>query len=934
MTNQLGKWANGIRQNATRGVSGLALGLSGVLYLSTGTALAQEDVVALDSSESAPDETKTLNVVTVTGSNIRRKQDFSSPSPVQTVDETVIKNTGAVRVQDLFKGLTVNSGSQIANRQNALQGVSQFSLRGLGIGSTLTLVNGRRAGLSPVTDATGQLFTDSNAFPVNMIERIEVLTDGASATYGSEAVAGVVNIITRRNFEGFEITGEARTSTHDSFQLGGAFGQSFDRGSFSAFVNYYTQDGNFRGDIDIIADADAINTNDPGFDFGGVFNSGTGSPGRFNLAADPDGDGIFERAGNTLADPDCVAAGGILRGEACRYNFINQRRIIAEEDRFQAFTQFDYELTDRLSINTEFGYSRNEIRDAIGGAVLRRTTNDGGFLVGADHPFNYFVSDGLGGITYAGPSAFAADPTLQAVPVIFRGRPLGSAFDGDNADDIETVFSNLRFSAGLDFELNDSWNFSANYTISNNEYDRAQPRDYDTDDFQAALDSGAWNPFGTAIVSPDLVGRDGTSTAGNSQQDLLLFSNTITDVGSVSQEVIEATLSGETGIELPGGTIAVAIGGQYRELAFENTPDGRRQSGDNGRNEIEAAIPLTKQDVYAVYGEAILPVTEKLEAQLAIRFEDYGEQGGDTVDPKVALKYDVTDNLALRGSWGTSFQAPSIRQVSGAVGSAGIVDPLLGPSGGTFNVTVFTSGSPDLTSQSAENLNLGAIFTSDNGLNISFDYWTYDYQDLILPGGDPQSIVDADPNGPAILRDPSGQLNAVFTGFENRGNAEAEGFDINANYTPEWWSWGEMTFDASATIVTKFESDEFAGLDGNGDLKGSRNFANAFGAVPDVKYNFGGTLRKGPHTANISVRTIGEYVDDQSGEDIDSQTTVDVRYTLSLDEFLGGTGTDLTLGAVNLFDEDAPRIDSRPLFDTETHDPRGRQVYVSVRQSF
>ena len=933
MSHLIGRAAKGLKFETTRSVSALVLGLSGVLVSGTGLAQAQEDVVAVDDAAPEAEETKTLGVVSVTGSNIRRKQDFSSPSPVQTVDETVIKNTGAVRVQDLFKGLTVNSGSQIANRQNALQGVSQFSLRGLGIGSTLTLVNGRRAGLSPVTDATGQLFTDSNAFPVNMIERIEVLTDGASATYGSEAVAGVVNIITRRNFDGFEITGEARTSTHDSFQLGGAFGQTFDRGSFSAFVNYYTQDGNFRGDIDIISDADAINTSDPDFNFGGVFNSGTGSPGRFDLAIDPDGDGVFERSGNTLADPDCVAAGGILRGSACRYDFIDQRRIIAEEDRFQAFTQFDYELTDRLSFNSEFSNSRNEIRDAIGGAVLRRTTNDGGFLVGADHPFNYFTSDGEGGITYAGPNGFAADPTLQAVPVIFRGRPLGSAFDGDNADDIETVFSNLRFSAGIDYELNESWNVSANYTISNNEYDRAQPRDYDTEDFQAALDSGAWNPFGTAIVSPDLVGRDGVSTAGNSEQDLLLFSNTITDVGSVSQEVMELTLSGETGLVLAGGPVAVAIGSQYRELAFENTPDGRRQSGDNGRNEVEAAIPLTKQDVYAVYAEALLPITDQLEAQLALRFEDYGDAGGDTIDPKVALKYDVTDNLALRGSWGTSFQAPSIRQVSGSVGSAGIVDPLLGAEGGTFNVTVFTSGSPDLTSQSAENLNLGAIWTSDNGLNISFDYWMYDYQDLILPGGDPQSIVDADPNGPAVLRDPSGQLNAIFTGFENRGNAEAQGFDINANYTPDWWNWGDMTFDASATIVTEFTSDEFEGLDGNGDLKGSRNFANAFGAVPDVKYNFGGTWREGPHTANISIRTIGEYVDDQSGDDIDSQTTVDMRYTLSLEEFFG-TGTDLTIGAVNVFDEDPPRIESRPLFDTETHDPRGRQIYVGFRQAF
>jgi len=180
-----------------------------------------------------------LEEVVVTGSNIRsRKKDFETPSPVQTLGDKEIKDTGALQVQDIFKGLTANSGSQIANRQNALQGLSQFSLRGLGIGSTLTLINGRRAGLAPITDSSGQLFTDSNQYPVNMIERVEVLTDGASSTYGSEAVAGVVNIYTRDKFEGFEITAEARTASNDSLSLGAAFGVQGDRGGLAVFTKF------------------------------------------------------------------------------------------------------------------------------------------------------------------------------------------------------------------------------------------------------------------------------------------------------------------------------------------------------------------------------------------------------------------------------------------------------------------------------------------------------------------------------------------------------------------------------------------------------------------------------------------------------------------------------------------------------------------------
>jgi len=331
---------------------------SSLAALIMGGVLLSTPATAQDASEE--------DVIVVTGSLIRTKsKDFETPSPVQTLGEAQFKDTGAAKIQDVFKGLTVNTGSQLGNRQNNLQGVSQFSLRGLGIGSTLTLVNGRRAGLAPITDSSGGLFTDANQYPTNMIEKVEVLTDGASSTYGSEAVAGVVNIFTRNNFDGFELTAEARTSSHEAYQMGAAFGKNFDRGHVSVFANYYTQDGNFREEFDVIADGNRLEDG-----ISGAFDSSTGSPGRFNLAV-PDGNGNFNRAGNALADPDCVAAGGILDGANCRYHFLDQRRLIAEEDRIQVFSQADYEVTDNLKVFAEAGYSRNEITDGAGGLLWR-----------------------------------------------------------------------------------------------------------------------------------------------------------------------------------------------------------------------------------------------------------------------------------------------------------------------------------------------------------------------------------------------------------------------------------------------------------------------------------------------------------------------------------------------------------------------------------
>lgn len=877
----------------------------------------------------AQDSDGVIEEITVTGSNIRRKQDFETPSPIQTVGEAELQNTGSVKLQDVFKGLTVNSGSQTSNRQNALQGVSQFSLRGLGIGSTLTLVNGRRGGLSPITDDTGQLFTDSNQFPVNMIERIEVLTDGASATYGSEAVAGVVNIITRNNFEGVEVTGEYRDSTHDSSQIGIALGHGFDKGHFSTFFNYYDQGGNYRGDFDFISRLDADNADG----IGAVFSSGTGSPGRIDLAV-PDGNGGFERADTgvsvTLADPDCVAAQGHLRGGTsnCRYPFIDQRRLIAEEERVQIFSQADYAISDTFNLFGEVGFSRNEIRDIIGGGVLRRTTTDGGFLVAADNPYNFFT-DVAGVLTYVGPTNW--DPlTHVATPVIVRSRPLGRAYDGDNGEDIVTVFTNFRYVAGFDWDVNDNWGVNFSYTSSTNEYSRSQPRDYDRDLYQQAIDDGNWNPFGTALANPTGISpRDGVSDFGNSAQDLALFSLTINDRGEVTQDVAELVLSGDTGWEMGGGNVLTAIGAQYRDMSYENIPDSRRQNGTNARNEVEGIV-TGDQDATAIFAEAIMPITDTFEMQLALRYEDYGDRGGDTTDPKVSAKWDLTDNFAMRASWGTSFQAPSIRQVAGSVGNAGVIDPE-NPGAGNFNVTVFTEGSSDLTPQNAENFNIGGIWRGDT-LDVSLDYWSYDYEELILPGGSAQSIVDAVFAGelPAdrVQRDQFGQLNAVFTGFLNRGDAQATGFDLAANFQPDFGTAGDFIFDLSSTIITEYDSSEF------GDIKGSRNNGNGFGSTPDTKINGGVTYMTDRHRVNLSIRHIGSYTDDQSGMSVDSQTTFDARYDFSMDGTLGSEVLTLTVGVTNLTDEEPPGIEARPLFDTEVHDPRGRVWFVGFRANY
>ena len=886
-----------------------------------------------------------IEEIVVTGSNIRtRRQDFSSPSPIQTVGEKEIADTGAIQFQDIFKGITANSGSTLFQDVTNLQGTSQFSLRGLGVGSTLTLINGRRAGLAPVVDNSGQLFTDANQYPTNAIKSVEVLTDGASATYGSEAVAGVVNVFTRDDFEGFELGFEARDTNNESLQLNGAYGVQGSRGGFAIFANLYTQTSSTRSDFENIADGNLLEDG-----ISGGFDSVTGSPGRFNRAvADASVEGGFAQAGLSVADPDCVAAGGIPEffdnGDTnCRYHFLDQRRIFPEEDRIQIFATANYDISDAVNIFGEIGWSRNEIRDGVGGLLTRQFTNDGGFLVPADHPFNFFVEDpdNPDNIIFAGPEAFETDPNLEAVDLIFRGRPIGSDGDGDNQEDIDTVFTNTRLVGGFDYQVSDNWLLYGSVVWANSDFTRFQPREWDIPAFADLIVSGAWNPFGTRLTDPTLISpKDGVSVAANSDDVFAQFSGTRFDEALVRQTVFETSISGTTGIQLGGGPVSLAFGAQYRDVLLEDIPDEAFQTGENRLLETVPEV-FGEQDVWALFGEANLPITDWLNAQVAVRFEDYGEEeGGDTIDPKIAIKADVSDQVALRGSFGTSFQAPSIRQLAGIVNNGTITDPGPAPGetlgaaseGDNVIVTIITEGGDELTPQSASNVNLGVIYRSNFGLDLAFDAFYYDYDDLIIQDFTAQTVFNLVASGELeperAIRSVDGQASTAISNFINGGSARLSGFDITAA-----WRTGPLTFDLKNTLITTFDSSEF------GDLRGNRNFNNGFGSTPDLRINGGVTYDfGGAHRVNLTGRFIGAYTDDQANEDqndrIGSNLTIDLRYDIQLDEFWGGNGTRLSIGAVNLFDELAPQLANRPFIDFEVHDPRGRQVYLSFNQSF
>ncbi len=918
----------------------------------------------------AQDE-EALEEILVTGSYIRRTS-FDGTKPVQVIDQTTIERIGASQPVDVLKELTVNSGSQFYNETNNRAGTAMFNVRNLGLGSTLTLINGKRGGIAPVADDTGTDYLDINQFPITMIERIEVLTDGASALYGSQAVAGVANIITRKGFEGFELSGSYSQSEIEQQDIGFAAGAQFGQGGFNIYASWYEQDEAFRSDFDWLNERLNPSPRES------RFLSSTGSPGTYRGATLNAAGNAVPTGGNRVPDPDCEAAGGVLRSPGdsrCRYLFVDQVAIISAEERVQVFNEFEWEFSDRLRYYAEASYSNNIVKRPSGGATFN-TGNavGGGFTVPASHPFNFFTADPASpaDILYVGPDAW--DNSIHtATDLQVTARPLGREVNNTPLTQyIKRELSYSRILNGVEFDIGDTWRMDLSYGWANSTRTTNAPHNYRSDVFQSLVKAGEWNPFGTRLANPALVSpKDGTSTAGNSDITLAKFDTPSASNARVLEQVTDLVFTGDL-FEFNGNTVQAAFGSQFRDVFIEIFGDSLESAGEANEQSLSGPVEGS-EDVIAVFGEIVVPVTDTLELQLAVRREDYGGRIGATTDPKVAFEYRPLDWLGFRGSWGTSFQAPTVRQTAEATSSAFIDDPAspTGPGGSTVcvstglnnNITVAVQGSPNLAPQESENFNLGLVLQLENGFNASADYFNFEYQDLIAQSEGAQAIVNNDclddgvPNDPRVIRDAGGQLRQVNTQFVNIGSVETSGLDLNLAWDVDVGA-GDLFLNAAATYVTEFAvSNGAVSFDG----AGSRNFRNNFSTLPELRAHFGATYSLGDSSLTAKFRHIDEYRNDQSNNGIvEAWNVVDAQFNHVFAGLLGDGDTSVTVGVNNVFDADPPRLtrldadgNERPVFrpssggviydglsdrpgydDRAGHDLRGRLIYVRFSHDF
>ena len=854
----------------------------------------------------AQESTDSVEEVIVTGSYIKGSATDGA-SPVEIIGRDTIEDLGATSVADITRNISVNSGSENnadSFTQGSTQGTSNINLRGLGLSSTLVLVDGRRQTIAAGTANDGSVFVDTNAIPVIALERVEVLKEGAAAVYGSDAVAGVVNYILRRDFSGLEFNlSQQKTDLGDSTddRVGVIWGK--ESGDTNIVVAYSQLD---RSPIagENLADYSQLAISSLGNSFLSLAANNTVASGPYAGTY-----GNFE----SIPDANCVATKGILvpaapSGTRCFFYYGDRFNLVNDEDHTSMYSSVKTTLAN--GVNFELDIMQTDI-----------SVNDN--PQSPSYPaLSYLgrpIMPGKGG------SPFSA-------PILWLGRALGSAFPSPDAP---REYENSRVSLGLNGTLSNGFDWDVHYTVSEQDSYVFQP-DTSTSRFDAAVNgtggaSGteSWNLFDPSANSAALIAYISSGEERNTVADL---------------SVIDVLFTGTT-----KNNVDIATGFQWKKEGFEITRNDESKAVFDADGNIVQQSDLIflggglenkdSRDSKAMFVEASKDMSDKLQLKGALRFENL--ESDQTWNPKFSMRYAMSDDLILRGSYSTSFREASISQLSSSlVALEGLQDFNVDGTrnGGTAFVRVAVANNPSLVPETSDNMNFGAIWTPNDQTSITVDYWDIAYENIITKESAQGKII-ANPADPDIKR-LSGNLVGVTTSYINAAKVDASGLDIEATYSFDT-EFGQASVGINTARMLNYEIPN--GTGGMRDVVGLFNHDNFARSMPETKSVITAKLNNGDHTFAAFIRMVSEYETTRAltaaataagfGADIDSFTTVDVRYSYDLD--MGGNDIKISAGINNVADEMAPLVYDAANFsyDPKHHDPRGRMVYLGIKVS-
>jgi outer membrane receptor protein involved in Fe transport len=869
--------------------------------------LAIGGAVGLTAVMTAPSVLAQVEEVVVTGSRIARSADFESPSPIITVDREALVKSGYNNLQQVLEKLPASGNGTFSTRGNnqdsTSNGGAAISLRGLGADATLVLVNGRRVSISPFANEILTNFVDINSIPVAAIERIEVLKDGASAVYGSDAVAGVVNIVLRDDFEGFEVTagyGEVTSGSNSETTASAIWGTGSDSGNVTLIFDYFKNETLFNSERGYLGSANQESR-------GGVDNrSSRGYPGSFIV------DGVAR------VDPSCPA--DRIGGASCFFDYGPFNILTPASERSGLTLLAHRDIGADVQLFTEIGVQHNT-----------------SIAQGAPTPL-----DGEAGLTV--PNTHPGIPAAYGTPTTISIRRYRTVDAGPRQWDIETDV--LRALVGLRGTIND-WDWEVAGQRGRSESAQTGDRSMGwvrTDFLQTEIDAGRYNPFGATVNPPSVIDSITTSLVRQGTSDLTSF---------------DATISGAL-FDMSAGPVQMAAGLEYREESVTDTPDDQFQRGLIFGTEAVSA--QAARDITSAFVEFSIPLLENLELQVAGRYDDYSDVG-DTTNPKVALRWAVTDSFALRASWGEGFRAPSLAQVGLRpsresqffIDRFWCIDQGLDPNDPdecpVLDYTIEFSGNPDLIPEETENLNFGFAWQPMDGLSVSVDYWDIKQKNKIdeEPFGALYAAFCDEQSNPQCLRDPAlpgdtlGELVRINGAtIINIGEQSVDGIDLAVNYTTEVGN-GALTLGLDYTHLLTFERVE-ANLEATGLV--SRDLTGEY-EYPEDRFVLTGDWQAGDWGVHAALNYIGPFEDFPDANfdglpDYDTVSTpkVDAFTTLNLQfSYDGIRNTMLVLGADNVMDESPPFAGGDNDTDlygyvSSQHSPRGRFIYTKMTYKF
>ena len=834
----------------------------------------------------------------VTGTLLENTEQDSSP--VDIITEEDYKNFNISNIAEISKYLSSSSGSHF--QSNTLDGVDQgmnaITLRGLDQASTLLLINSKRQTFAGTPSNEGEGYIDANIIPEIALKRIEVLKEGATSLYGSDAVAGVINIITHKNFSGLKVqAGHKKTSNYNQTDssLGLLFGSSYKKTSYVLGINLLKRAPLSAIEIPRIAEL-AI--------------SGLGRSFKVSDAVSlPAGIWAGDYSKNQkIPDPDCINNGGVLTNSTtCGFAYGNRFNIVNDENQMKFYINLAYEADS-------FDYGINFISSNI-------NINDN--PQSPSYPALPFLSrmiqPGEGGNPFD-------------VAVKWFGRPLGSDYASPNSPkDIDQY----HFSQTINTSIGKDIGLEVSYTLSEHSNKHLRPDIIDS----RFLDSINGTDMG--ISGGEIVFWNLFDSSQNSEALINYVRGSEKSVKKANLESLDLILRSNA-----WSGYSVAYGVQLNKEALNVSYDeiSRAEFDANGKI-IKTAdlfflgggIDVSKsRNKYASFFEVEKDLVNNFGVRIAGRYEDFGNDS--SFDPKLSVKYIVSDNLSIRATKSSSFSMPSMAQMFSSDINLGSVRDFNDTSPFVRQAQI---GNPNLKPATSINNNLGFIFNKENQ-RLRVDFWDINYKNRIEVQS-AQAMLLSNPNGPSITRNIEGDLIGITTTYFNEANTEVSGVDLSYEALMNLKKNGVISFAIKGTSINKFLTPNNKINDG--EEKHHNKMINRVG-----KYNYDANTHSLPkkrinifinwdylnYNIGLNVRHIDGYKNSRPisglGLEYGYKNKVEsfLVFDLSSSKLISTkNGTmDIKFSITNIFDESAPRLYDAPdfSFDTRVHDPRGRII--------